>query len=57
MFEEEAEKHWEYINGLLTKAGVSDEPAGLLKYLYVRAMTHGYKHGIDAALLRSKSPK
>jgi hypothetical protein len=50
-FREEAEKHWEFILGLLGKftfdhlndAQIMD----VFEYVYVEAMIHGYKHGIE----------
>ncbi len=51
-FRSEAEKHWQFIQGILTSQRVdredTDQPATVsleaCHYLYVEAMVHGYKH-------------
>jgi hypothetical protein len=42
-FREEAEKHWQFIEKLLEP----QVPIEKVKYLYVEAMVHGYKHAIQ----------
>ena len=39
--EELADKHWEFIEGLLKLW------MGMAKYLFKRAIVHGYKHGME----------
>ncbi len=51
MNREKAEAHWRYTkwiveHGLDTQRGL-DHVVELVGYLYVEAMLHGYKHGVD----------
>jgi hypothetical protein len=40
-----AEEHWNYTEGLLSRATkLSYETVNIMKYLYIEAMVHGYKH-------------
>ncbi len=51
--EELADHHWMFIEGLmkaLTPDG-ADEEIALMKYLYLNAVTHGFKHGEGASRL------
>jgi len=40
-----AERHWEYIEKLLTVHGEELKIIGKIKFHYIQAMKHGYKHG------------
>lgn len=43
-----AEHHWRFIEGLLVcLKGKSKEEIDLMKYLYIQAFIHGFKHGQD----------
>lgn len=42
---EKAEDHWEFIAGLLkSETGDGLTSLGTVKYLFIEAMIHGYKH-------------
>ena len=44
--EELAEEHWEYTGKViyLSKVGLKDEDEALMRFLYIEAFKHGYKH-------------
>ena len=46
--EEQAEKHWVWLDGVFSKipGGVTNK--SLMEYLYKTAFVHGYKHGHEA---------
>ena len=46
--EEQAEKHWVWLDGVFSKipGGVTNK--SLMEYLYKTAFVHGYKHGQEA---------
>jgi len=49
-----AEEHWEWTKGLLALVAWGMEEEQLLKlvgYLYKTAMVHGYKHGVEGAMV------
>ena len=48
-FSEEAEKHWGFIEELLkfTLKDMGKENKDLTHFLYVAAMIHGFKHGVQ----------
>jgi len=52
-FRKEAEAHWEYTDGLMVKIiklygqPLTDEMRDLIRYCYVEAMIHGYKHALE----------
>lgn len=52
-FRKEAESHWIYTDGIFVKIiklygqPLTDEMRELIKYCYVEAMIHGYKHGME----------
>jgi len=48
-FSEEAEKHWLFIEELLkwTLKDMGKENKDLAHFLYVAAMIHGFKHGVQ----------
>lgn len=49
-FRKEAEDHWGYTENLMLKIAklygekLTDDMLELIKYMYVEAMIHGYKH-------------
>lgn len=50
-FKESVEQHWKWVEGLLNVTVLKDmdfdEMMRLCHYLYITAMIHGYKHGIE----------
>ena len=40
-------QHWNYIENLLKIHGEEDSVIEKIKFHYVQAMTHGYKHGLN----------
>lgn len=50
-----AEKHWEFINNLLVAAGYT--PDELHKFLFIRAMIHGIKHGAESSSIQEGSKR
>ena len=55
-FREEAEQHWEFVKRLLTPPFVVNDvnfySEDKLKYLYVEAMVHGYKHAKEGVVTK-----
>jgi len=47
LVEENVRKHWAYTCELLRLASMPDWVLKLCEYLYVEAMRHGYKHGLQ----------
>lgn len=47
-FREEAEKHWQFLEILLINpdTATTSIPLERVKYLYIEAMVHGYKHAV-----------
>jgi hypothetical protein len=41
------ETHWKYIESLLIVHGEDEEIIQKIKFHYIQAMKHGYKHGIN----------
>lgn len=41
------ETHWEYIEKLLRVHGEDDKVIEKIKFHYIQAMKHGYKHGLS----------
>ena len=39
------EQHWDYIESLLRVHGEIEETIAKIKFHYIQAMKHGYKHG------------
>lgn len=50
-----AEKHWEYTEAILV-LGDADMSLALIKYLYVEAMIHGYKHAKEESIGKLANP-
>jgi len=49
-FRKEAEEHWKFIEKILQEFPEnSDIPLNLVRFLYVEAMVHGYKHAKTGA--------
>ena len=46
-----AESHWEFVGGLLKRAGIGE--SGLLEYLFITALMHGIKHGQEVVSSKS----
>lgn len=47
-FKEQAEEHWKYTEGIIRRCiELDNETLELMKYLYVQAMIHGHKHGVN----------
>jgi hypothetical protein len=46
-FRAEAEAHWEFIEKLLDTCTTETVTKETLKFLYIEAMVHGYKHAIQ----------
>jgi len=44
-----AEEHWSYISDLLGVHDVGDEMIEAIRFHYIRAFIHGYKHGLEDA--------
>lgn len=42
-----AEKHWQYIEGILKKEGTPEQEINRIGYHYKTAFVHGYKHAIE----------
>lgn len=42
-----ATAHWSYVEQLLTSHEVSEYTRGIVKFHYISAFIHGYKHAID----------
>lgn len=42
-----AEAHWSYIQDFLLTHGESSETITKIKFHYISAFIHGYKHGIE----------
>jgi hypothetical protein len=53
MNRKKAEAHWEYTAKLMelcvSKHFEFDEMMGICEYLYIEAMLHGHKHGIQSS--------
>lgn len=50
LFKEKAERHWEYTEGIIKRCLTTDPEENtleLMKYLYIKSMLHGYKHGLE----------
>ena len=47
MFQEEAEKHWQYVKSVIEQHNENlDKPTiDIIGFHYITAMVHGYKHG------------
>ena len=45
-----AEKHWEWLEPVLKLLGVRERTLEIMKYLYVTAFVHGYKHKVESEL-------
>jgi len=41
------EQHWNYIENLLKVHGEDESVIEKIKFHYIQAMKHGYKHGIN----------
>jgi hypothetical protein len=50
--EELAKAHCEYVLDLLDTHEVSPDVIGVVKFHYVEAFKHGFKHGVDYMLER-----
>ena len=47
-----AKAHWEYTKGVIERSAtipITEEKLELMEYLYVEAMLHGYKHGVQSS--------
>jgi hypothetical protein len=44
------EQHWDYIESLLRVHGEDDKTIEKIKFHYIQAMKHGYKHGIGESI-------
>lgn len=42
-----AEQHWEYIEKVLRTAGENEDIIKKIKFHYITAFIHGYKHAIE----------
>jgi hypothetical protein len=49
MFQEEAEKHWQYVKSVIEQHNKNLDSAiiDIIGFHYITAMVHGYKHGIQ----------
>jgi len=47
--EELAEAHWKYVSGVIYYAKAAGDEAEIeeIKYHYITAFIHGYKHGVE----------
>ena len=41
------EQHWKYIEKVLIIHGEDESVIGKIKFHYIQAMKHGYKHGLN----------
>ena len=56
-FKKMAEEHWKYTEGVIKRSHLAYIPPNnytkmflsLAKYLYIQAMVHGYKHGVQSS--------
>ena len=42
-----AESHWEYIEKVLKAHNENDDTISKIRFHYIEAMVHGYKHAIE----------
>lgn len=50
---ERAKEHWGYTEGIIRKLMIDlkdftyEDIINMMEYLYIEAMVHGYKHGVE----------
>ena len=56
MFQEEAEKHWQYVKSVIEQhnKNLDAETIDIIGFHYVTAMVHGYKHGYNNTMQDNK---
>jgi hypothetical protein len=56
MFQEEAEKHWQYVKSVIEQhnKNLDAETIDIIGFHYVTAMVHGYKHGYNDTMQDNK---
>ena len=48
-----ANEHWSYIESLLVTHKVDKQTIDIVKFHYISAFIHGYKHGLEESIKNS----